>query len=231
MSQNILSTLEGFATWGWNRSEGSVFKATLRYYGLGVNLWLSGTYGGNQQLYTVAAYNPESGKLEYPSKPILGRYYSITAGASLPLLMQRGYHTRQLTLGATWNFSNGMVANVDKLIFEGGKVTSNKSEELFCFEDSEADIKLVTIKDNASRPLYVDNGNKVVTMVGCTFGNNTPANATDVKDVEVEEEETLIFLDCTLGDTTVDDEDYVKVIYSGVEKENALIKPNHLSIL
>ena len=25
MSQNILSTLEGFATWGWNRSEGSVF--------------------------------------------------------------------------------------------------------------------------------------------------------------------------------------------------------------
>ena len=124
MSQNILSTLEGFATWGWNRSEGSVFKATLRYYGLGVNLWLSGTYGGNQQLYTVAAYNPESGKLEYPSKPILGRYYSITAGASLPLLMQRGYHTRQLTLGATWNFSNGMVANVDKLIFEGGKVTN-----------------------------------------------------------------------------------------------------------
>ena len=38
--------------------------------------------------------------------------------------MQRGYHTRQLTLGATWNFSNGMVANVDKLIFEGGKVTN-----------------------------------------------------------------------------------------------------------
>lgn len=124
MTQNILSTMEGFATWGWNRSEGSVFKATLRYYGLGVNLWFSGTYGGNQQMYTIAVYNPDTGKLDYPNKPILGRYYSITAGATLPLLMQRGYHTRQLTLGATWNFSNGMVANVDRLIFEGGKVTN-----------------------------------------------------------------------------------------------------------
>lgn len=124
MSQNILSTTEGFLTWGWNPHEGSVFKGTLRYYGLGVNFWASGTYGGTQQVYKVAIYNPELGALEYPDEPERGRYYSITAGASLPLLLQRGYHTRQLTVATSWNFSNGMVANVDRLTFDGGKVTN-----------------------------------------------------------------------------------------------------------
>ncbi|MBR3826939.1 MAG: hypothetical protein IKJ38_04410 [Alistipes sp.] len=124
MSQNILSTMEGFLTWGWNPNEGSVFKGTLRYYGLGLNLWVRGTYGGSQQIYNVATYDPELGELVYPDKPNYDRYYSISAGASLPLLMQRGYHTRELSVAASWNFSNGMVANVDKLIFEEGKVTN-----------------------------------------------------------------------------------------------------------
>lgn len=124
MSQNILSTLEGFATWGWNRSEGSVFKGTLRYKGLGVNLWVNGTYGGTQQIYKVAVYNPEQSKLEYPDEPELGRYYSIGAGATLPIFIPRGYHTSQFAISASWNFSNGMVANVDNLEFKGGKVTN-----------------------------------------------------------------------------------------------------------
>jgi hypothetical protein len=124
MTQNILSTLEGFATWGWNKSEGSVFKGTLRYKGLGVNLWVSGTYGGRQQIYKVATYNPEKGELEYPHDPEVGRYYSVTAGATLPILIQRGYHTSQFALSASWNFSNGMVANVRDLEFKGGKVTN-----------------------------------------------------------------------------------------------------------
>ncbi len=108
-----------------------------------------------------------------------------------------------------------------ELIMENGSITGNTSGEIFCFEDSEADIKHVTITDNASRTIYVDNGNEMVTMVECTLGNN--ADAQNSPDVEVDEEDTLIFLDCTLGDTTVEDEDYVKVIYSGVEKEDAAI--------
>lgn len=124
MSQNILSTMEGFLTWGWNSHEGSVFKGTLRYNGLGVNLWVSGTYGGTQQIYKVAIYDPDKGKLVYPNDPVVGRYYSIGAGATLPILMQRGYHTSQFALSASWNFSNGMVANVDELIIEGGEVTN-----------------------------------------------------------------------------------------------------------
>jgi hypothetical protein len=124
MTQNLLSTLEGFATWGWNRDEGSVFKGTLRYKGLGVNLWVNGTYGGQQQVYKVAVYNPNSGKLEYPQEPEIGRYYSGGVGATLPILMQRGYHTSQFAVSTSWNFSNGMVANVDDLEIRGGKVTN-----------------------------------------------------------------------------------------------------------
>ena len=124
MSQNILSTTEGFLTWGWNPHEGSVFKGTLRYYGLGVNFWVSGTYGGSQQIYKVQAYDPEVGDWVYSPDVKLGKYYSITAGASLPLLIQRGYHTRQLTIATSWNFSNGMVANVNKLNIENYQVTN-----------------------------------------------------------------------------------------------------------
>lgn len=124
MTQNLLSTLEGFATWGWNRDEGSVFKGTLRYKGLGVNLWVNGTYGGQQQVYKVAVYNPNSGKLEYLQEPEIGRYYSVGVGATLPILMQRGYHTSQFAVSTSWNFSNGMVANVEDLEIRGGKVTN-----------------------------------------------------------------------------------------------------------
>lgn len=124
MWQNILSTMEGFLTWGWNQHEGSVYKGTIRYNGLGVNLWLDGTYGGTQNIHTVYQYNAETGKLEYPEAPKLGKYFSIRGGATLPLLLQRGYHTSQLALTASWSFSNGMVANVDKISFAGGKITN-----------------------------------------------------------------------------------------------------------
>ena len=124
MSQNITSTMEGFLTWGWNRSEGSVFKGMLRYYGLGVNLWVSGMYGGSQNVYKVYMYNPSTGKLEFPIEPTRDKYFSATVGATLPLLFEHGYHTRQLTASLSWNYSNGMVANVDRLKIEDGKVTN-----------------------------------------------------------------------------------------------------------
>ena len=124
MSQNILSTLEGFGTWGWNPNEGSVFKGALRYYGLGVSLWVQGTYGGSQQIYKIASYDKDLQKLVFSPDVSLGKYYSISAGATLPILMQRGYHTRQLVLATAWNFSNGRVANVDDIKIENYKVTN-----------------------------------------------------------------------------------------------------------
>ena len=127
ISQNLLSTAEGFLTWGWNREEGSIFKGTFRYYGLGVSLWASGTYGGTQNIHTIYYYDPEKQEIRFPEAPQRDRYYSISAGATLPLLFQRGYHTSQLTLSTAWNFSNGMTANVDKISLNSGKITNLKT--------------------------------------------------------------------------------------------------------
>lgn len=127
MSQNLLSNTEGFLTWGWNPQEGSIFKGTIRYYGLGVNLWAKGTYGGKQKLHRIWIFNPDTGKPEFPDEPKLGRYYSLSTGATLPILMQRGYHTSQFALSTSWTFTNGMVANVDRIDLEGGKIQNFKT--------------------------------------------------------------------------------------------------------
>lgn len=124
MSQNILSTTEGFLTYGWNQQEGSVWKGLIRYYGLGLNLWVRGTYGGQQHLHTVCYYDPIDKVLKFPDEPKLGRYYSAAVGATLPILLQRGYHTRQLALSSVWNLSNGMKANVGNIRYENGKITN-----------------------------------------------------------------------------------------------------------
>ncbi len=116
MSQSLLSNAEGMVTWGWNRAEGSVYKGTLRYYGLGVNLSLSATYGGTQRMYQAYTWvmNPETDKYELvlPDKPHLNKYFDITASTSLPLYFQLGYRTRYLGISASWNYSNGLVAKV-----------------------------------------------------------------------------------------------------------------------
>ncbi|MBQ9137740.1 MAG: hypothetical protein IJX65_03790 [Alistipes sp.] len=128
MSQSLLSDTEGTATWGWNRQDGHYFKGTLRYYGLGVNLSISGTYGGQQQMYTAYTYalNPETGKYEmvFPDAPEQKRYYNIGASAYLPLYLQNGYHTRIMGINVAWNYSNGLVAKLDKLTIEGGQITN-----------------------------------------------------------------------------------------------------------
>ena len=124
MSQNILSSTEGFLSYGWNHEEGSVFKGLIRYYGLGLNLWVKGMYGGRQHLHKVYIYDPINKEYIFPDEPKLGRYYSLSAGATMPLLLQRGYHTRQLAFTGSWNFSNGMTANVDKIRYEGGKISN-----------------------------------------------------------------------------------------------------------
>lgn len=115
MSQNLLSDSEMFLTYGWNRTEGSLIQGSWRYYGLGVNLSLNASYGGRQKVYTVGRYNPETGEVEIPDVPSLGRYYSVSTAATLPLMFQSGYHTRYLSASASYNFSNGRIARVEKI--------------------------------------------------------------------------------------------------------------------
>ena len=120
MSQSLLSNAEGFLTWGWNKDEGSVYKGTFRYYGLGVNLSLSASYGGKQRMYQGYTYvkNEETDKYELvlPNAPRLSKFYDVTASASLPLYFELGYRTRYVGLAASWNYSNGLVAKVRSIV-------------------------------------------------------------------------------------------------------------------
>ncbi len=109
VSQNLLSSAESYLSYAWNQSEGSVVKGSLCYNGLGVEIDVSGTYGGNQVIYPVGEEQP---------KPIPDKYYSLSAGLSLPLYFASGYHTRVLNISSAWNFSNGLVANVGKLTYD-----------------------------------------------------------------------------------------------------------------
>lgn len=111
LSQNLLSNTEAFAFYGWNRDEGSLVKAGLRYDGWGVRLAFGASYGGNRIVYGLAAKDPETGR----PLPESEKYYSFNVSASLPLLFQRGYHTRKLTLSAAWNYSNSKVADLSAI--------------------------------------------------------------------------------------------------------------------
>lgn len=115
ISQNLLSNTEAYASYGWNRSEGALLNLGVRYFGLGLRFDFDASYGGNQLFYSLGQYNEQTGKYEYQQRPAPDKYYSLGLSATLPLYFQRGYHTRQLSLSAGWNYSNGMVANMSKI--------------------------------------------------------------------------------------------------------------------
>ncbi len=120
MTQNLLSSMQGFFTYGYSGKQGHIIKGSLRYYGLGPTISLNVSYGGHQNIYPVYTYNPDKHEIELPEAPTRGRYYSIGADLSFPLMFQRGYHTRYLIASAGWEFSNGLIANTGKLKFDDG---------------------------------------------------------------------------------------------------------------
>lgn len=124
LSQNLLSNTEAYASYGWNRSEGSLFNLGVRYFGLGVRLDLDASYGGNQVFYSLAAVDPVTGNPVYQKRPAPDKYYSVGLSATLPLYLQRGYHTRLLSVSTGWNYSNGMVANMGKIEWDEGKISN-----------------------------------------------------------------------------------------------------------
>ena len=125
LSQNFLSNTEAYASYGWNRSEGSLVNLGVRYFGLGVRFDLDASYGGNQLFYSLGQYNRQTGKYEYQSRPAPDKYYSVGLSATLPLYFQQGYHTRQLSVSTGWNYSNGMVANMREIEWGQGGLISN----------------------------------------------------------------------------------------------------------
>ncbi|WP_295935641.1 hypothetical protein [uncultured Alistipes sp.] len=124
LSQNLLSNTEAYVSYGWNKNEGSLYNLGVRYFGLGVRFDLDASYGGNQLFYSLASYDPQTGDPVYQTRPSPDKYYSIKLSATLPLYFQRGYHTRQLSVSTSWNFSNGMVAKLDKIDWDEGHITN-----------------------------------------------------------------------------------------------------------
>lgn len=118
MTQNLLSSLQGFFTYGYGRKEGHIFRTSLRYYGLGPTISFNASYGGSQNIYPIYVYNPEKHTIEFPVAPTRGKYYSVGLDVSFPLMFQRGYHTRHLILAMQGNYSNGLVANTGRLKFD-----------------------------------------------------------------------------------------------------------------
>jgi hypothetical protein len=112
-------------------------------------LSINATYGGSQQLYSAYTYlyNPlikgyqavlPGGKEEYVTNPVtgeeelvlnevpeLGKYYNVGLMASLPLYFQAGYHSRVVQVSASYNYSNGLVAKIDRLSIDISKGYAN----------------------------------------------------------------------------------------------------------
>ena len=107
------------------------------------------------------------------------------------------------------------------LIINGGTITKTVGTNVFYLEDTQADMEGVTITDNACGVMTLENGDELVNMIGCTLGNNTPTQ-TEAAFV-IDEPNTLILRDCTLGNTTFSDKQYVKITTSEVTREEALI--------
>ena len=114
MTQNLLSSMQGFFSYGYNRHNGSIWKGELRYYGLGPTISINATYGGRQNIYPIYTYDPEKHQINLPEEPHRGKYYSYGVSVSLPMMFERGYHTRYLVASAGWDYSNGLVANTGK---------------------------------------------------------------------------------------------------------------------
>lgn len=95
-----------------------------------------------------------------------------------------------------------------RLTMQGGKITGNGPAEVFGFLDSQADIKRVTITENASGVLSVNNDSQKVTMTECTLGNNTPK--TKIPEILVATKGTLVMADCKTGDSTFNNKTLVE---------------------
>ena len=156
MTQNLLSSAQGFFTYGWNSEQGSVWKGSLRYYGLGPTISLNATYGGHQNIYPVYVYNSHTHSIEFPEPPRQGRYYSVGADISLPFMLDCGHHIRYIVASASWSYSNGLVADTGRLnIGEGGisniaTIGYNKGLHLTAFSLGYQDMTRLSHRDFAT---------------------------------------------------------------------------------
>ncbi len=106
MSQNLLSSLEGYVSYGWSQAKGNQLQTQWDYTGLGVRLGVNADYGGPQSVY---------GMVQGQVTPELDKYYSVGVSAAVPLILENSYHTRQLYLSTAWQYNNGLMPQYDMI--------------------------------------------------------------------------------------------------------------------
>jgi hypothetical protein len=140
----------------------------------------------------------------------LGEYIeSIIAGYSSTININNTDFTGNGAISDTddTDYSHLFYLEDTTLTMTGGKITGNAADKLFYFEQGGADLNGVTITDNASVVLDIDNVYDRVTLTDCVLGNNSPIKY-DV-DIIVDTEGTLVLNNCELGDTTFEDKNMV----------------------
>lgn len=101
LSQNLLSSMTAYASWGWSRLMGNRFRIGVEYSGWGPTIAVAGTYGGgNQMVYNRPATVPMP-----DIKPAL----NLSVSVSQPLWLSSGATFRRITPQIGFSFSNDLV--------------------------------------------------------------------------------------------------------------------------
>lgn len=98
ISQNLLSSMEFYASYGWSRLMGSRLRTALQYYGWGPSIGVAFTYGGgNQMLYNRPVTAP---------RPVVKPALNVALTLSQPLTLSSGARYRRLTPLLGFSYSN-----------------------------------------------------------------------------------------------------------------------------
>ena len=107
------------------------------------------------------------------------------------------------------------------LTINGGKITKNGAKNIFYFANSKADITGVTITDNASGVMSVNNLDQIINMTECTLDSNNVWSSDYV--IDIKKKDQVVMTDCILGNTSFSYPEYVKLAYSSVSQEKAVM--------
>ncbi len=100
MSQNLLSSMTTYASYGWNRKTGSQVTLGIDYSGLGPHINLQTHYGGGRQI----VYSPGT----VTETPKLKRFYDLSLQIYQPINLSSGYRLRYLTPSVDYYYTNGL---------------------------------------------------------------------------------------------------------------------------
>ena len=105
ISQNLLSSVTAYATYGWRRDRGSMIRGAIDFRAFGPHIELKGQYGGAKQFVYKS-----SEEVADPAQP-LKAYTMVGAKVSLPMQLSSGHHLRYLTPAIDWQYENSLLYN------------------------------------------------------------------------------------------------------------------------